>query len=318
MKQTVFREISLKKLSSPEQLDQLIRLTSPKAWLAMLAIGLILASAAIWSYLGSIPTKIEGTGILLNNAGVYTLNANSTGQITDIRFVSGDMVHKGNVIARVEQPELVEQINSLLDTLRTMEANKKVTSQEYVQLQLQIEQLREELDYHSRIIAPISGRIMALNIQNGSFINQGDTLVVLEQYDATVRLEAVMYVSAEEGGKIEPGMEAQIIPSIVNKEEYGFMTGRVISVDEYPVTEQSMLQTLGNEELVKILEEVGVPVQIKIDLIPDEHTASGYQWSSLSGPPLSIPSGTLVQGAVVISREKPLEKIIPGIESGVR
>jgi multidrug efflux pump subunit AcrA (membrane-fusion protein) len=277
MKQTVFREISLKKLSSPEQLDQLIRLTSPKAWLAMVAIGLILACAAMWSYVGSIPTKIEGQGILLNNAGVYPLNADTSGQVTDIRFVSGDMVNKGDVIARIAQPELVEQINCLLDTISTMKENKKETSRKYAQLQLQIEQLREELDYRSRIITPISGRIMELNIQNGSVISQGDTLLTLEQYDSTVRLEAVIYVSAEQGGKIKSGMEAQIIPSIINKEEFGFMEGRVVSVDEYPATEQSMLQTLGNEEMVTMLNGEGVPVRVKIDLITDNQTISGYK-----------------------------------------
>lgn len=318
MKRTVFREISLKKLSSPEQLDQLIRLTSPKAWLVLVAIGLILFCAAIWGYRGSIITKIEGTGILLNNAGVYTLNSESMGQVTDIRFENGDMVNKGDVIARVAQPELVEQINSLIDTLSSMEAANNVSAEEYTEAQTRVKQLREELDYRSRIIAPITGRIMELNIQKGSVIKQGDALAILEQYDSTVRLEAVLYVTAEQSGRIRSGMEAQIIPSIVNKEEFGFMIGRVISVDEYPATEQSMLQTLGSQELVAKLSEMGIPVRVKIDLTTDIHTVSGFKWSSPSGPPFTISSGTLVQGAVVISRERPLEKVIPSLERGVQ
>ncbi len=318
MNKTVFREISLKRLSSPEQLDQLIRLTSPKAWLAMVAIGLVLSAAVAWGYMGSIVTKIEGTGILLNNAGVYTLNATGTGQVTDIRFVNGDMVNKGDVIARVAQPELVDKINGLLDELSTMERDSNVSSEEYVQTKALVNQLREELDYRSRVFAPISGRIMELNIQKGSVIHPGDTLAILEQYDSTVRLEAVIYVTAEQSGRIRSGMEAQIIPSIVNKEEYGFMIGRVVSVDEYPATDQSMLQTLGSQELVTRLSERGIPVQVKIDLTTDAHTISGFKWSSPSGPPFSIPSGTLVEGAVVISRERPLEKVIPKLESGVQ
>ncbi len=318
MKQTVFREISLKKLSSPEQLDQLIRLTSPKAWLAMIAIGLILCCGVIWSYLGSITTKIEGTGILLNNAGVYTMKSDIMGQVTDVRFTNGDMVNKGDVLARLAQPEIEDEINRLLDTLIDMEMNENITTSEYKQTEKQIENLREELIYRSRVIAPITGRIMELNIHKGSIINLGDTLAILEQFDSTVRLEAVIYVSAQQSGRIRAGMEAQIIPSIINKEEYGFMVGRVISVDEYPATEQSMLQTIGNQELVNELDGEGVPVRVKIDLIPDDQTVSGYKWSSHSGPPLVIPSGTLIQGAVVISREKPLNKIIPNLESGVR
>lgn len=318
MRKDVFREISLKKLSSPEQLDQLIRLTSPKVWLAMIAIGLLLSAAVIWGYTGSVATKLEGTGILLNNAGVYTLNAESRGQITDVRFVNGDMVNKGDVIARVAQEELVKEINVLLDLLDSMEAEHSVDTKEYAETQKQIEKLRQELDYRSRVTSPISGRIMELNIQNGSVIHPGDTLAILEQYDSTVRLEAVIYVTAEQIGKIRSGMEAQIIPSIVNKEEYGFMMGRVVAVDEYPATEQSMLKTLGSTELVKMLSELGIPVRVKIDLTKDDHTVSGFKWSSPEGPPFAIPSGTIVKGAIVISRERPLDRVIPNPESGVQ
>ena len=297
MKKSIYREVTLKKLSSPEQLDQLIRLTSPRAWLALAAIGLIISALIIWGFVGSIPTKLEGKGILLNNAGVYSLNSESTGQITDLRFENGDMVKRGDVIARVEQSELVERINNLLD--------------EDSQSQSSIEELQEELLYRSRIISPISGRIIGLNIQEGSVINKGQVLATFEEFSSTVRLEAVIYVSAEQGGKIKPGMEAQVIPSIVNKEEYGFMLGRVVSVSEYPATSQGMLSTLGSEELVTMLMGEGIPVQVKIDLTPDEETVSGYKWSSHSGPSLAIPSGTLVQGAVIINRERPIAKVIP-------
>ena len=311
MKKNIYREITLKKLSSPEQLDQLIRLTSPKAWLAMVAIWLIILVFIIWSFVGSIPAKLEGTGILLNNAGVYSLNSESQGQITDVRFENGDMVKKGDIIARVDQPYLVEEINSLLDNLNSMEVDNEEYSKDYVQLKAQIAQLQEELLYRSRITSPISGRIIDINIHKGSIIDQGYKVATLDEYSSTVRLEAVIYVSAQQGGKIKPGMEAQIIPSIVNKEEYGYMVGRVVSVSDYPATSQAMLATLGSEELVAMLMGEGVPVQVKIDLTPNDQTVSGYKWSSYSGPPIVIPSGTLVQGAVIISREKPVTKIIP-------
>lgn len=317
MKQNVFREISLKRLSSPEQLDQLTKVTSPRAWLALAAIGLLLVCAIVWSFTGSIPTRIEGQGILLNNAGVYSLKSHTTGQVTDVRFESGDNVKMGDVIARIEQPELVDQINGLLNTLQAMEDNRETASDEYKTIQSQVEQLRLELLYRSQIVSPIDGRVLELNIERGSVVVQGENLITLEQNDATVRLQAVIYVTAELGGKIRPGMEAQINPSVINKEEYGFMIGSVVSVADYPETTQSMMKTLGNENLVKQMERQGALVQVKIDLAPNAKTISGYQWSSPSGPPFIINSGTLVQGAVVINREKPVDKVIPSFGSGV-
>ena len=315
MSQSVFREVSLEKLSSPEQLDQLIKVTSPRAWFALIAISCILMSAIAWGFLGSIPSKITGRGILLNNGSVSSLQHQTSGQVIDVRFEVGDRVKKGDVIARIEVPELVAEINGLQKTLYEMESNQLVDSPEYKVVENQVMELRQELDYKSQICSQIDGRILELTIKKGSIIQPGDPLVTLEQYGGTVKMEAVIYVSAEQGGIILPGMEAQISPTIVNKEEYGFMLGRVKAVSDYPATSQSMMETLGNENLVSLLVGQGAPLKVQIDLIPDNTTESGYKWSSPGGPPMSIHSGTIIQSAVITHREKPISKVIPLLRS---
>lgn len=314
MNQKGFREEALKKLSSPEQLDELIQVTPPRAWMALIGIILILLSAVVWGFLGSIPTKISGQGILLNNGGVTTIEHQTSGIVIDLRYHIGDMVKKGDVIARIEIPEIVEEINSLRHSLNIAEQNSGIHSPEYQQINNKILQLREELEFKSQVTSEIDGRIIEMNIDEGSAIQAGDSLVTLEQYGDSVKLEAVIYVPAEQGGKILPGMEVQISPTIVNKEEYGFMLGRVQSVSKYTSTTQSMLQTLGNEKLVSFLAGNGAPLMIKVDLIRDENTVSGYKWSSSEGPPISIQSGTIIQSDIVINREKPINKVIPLLE----
>ena len=39
----IFRKVALERLSSPEQLDQLMQVTSPKGWLALAGLGALLA-----------------------------------------------------------------------------------------------------------------------------------------------------------------------------------------------------------------------------------------------------------------------------------
>lgn len=315
MSQGLFREVSLERLSSPEQLDELIKVTSPKAWLALIAIGCILVSAIAWGFFGSIPTKINGEGILLNNGGVFSVQHHTSGRVIDVRFKLGDIVKKGDVVARIELPDLVKQINNLQSTLHNMENDQLINSPEYKIIQNQVIQLREELDYKSQIVSQIDGRVLELNINKGSIIQPGESLITLEQSGGTVKMEAVLYVPAEHGGKILPGMEVQIFPMIVNKEEYGFMLGRVVFVSEYPATTQSMMQTLANEKLVSMLAGQGAPLMVRVDLIPDSNTKSGYRWSSPMGPPISINSGTLVDSAIVTDREKPISKVIPFLKS---
>jgi len=317
MSQSIYREVSLERLSSPEQLDELIKVTSPKAWFALIAISGILISAIAWGFLGSIPTKITGHGILLHNGGVYSLQHHTSGQVIDVRYKLGDTVKKGDVIARIEVPQLVTEINSLQRTLDEMETNQQVDLPEYEEISTRLIQLREELDYQSQIVAQIDGRILELNINRGSVIQPGEALVTLDQTGGTVKMEAVIYVPAEQGGIVLPGMEAQISPTMVNKEEYGFMLGRVVSVSDYPATAHSMMQTLGNENLVALLEGQGAPLMVRIDLIPNSSTKSGYKWSSPEGPPMSIHSGTIIQSEVITHRERPINKVIPLLRSVV-
>ena len=58
----IFRKVALERLSSPEQLDQLMQVTSPRGWLALGAFGALLLTALGWSVLGSIPTDATGEG----------------------------------------------------------------------------------------------------------------------------------------------------------------------------------------------------------------------------------------------------------------
>lgn len=69
-KHQLFRKTSLDRLSSPEQLDALMQVTSPKGWVALLAIGGLLFMALLWGVWGSIPTRIMGTCILIDQAGI--------------------------------------------------------------------------------------------------------------------------------------------------------------------------------------------------------------------------------------------------------
>lgn len=62
MNNQVFRKVTLERLSSPEQLDNLVRVTSPRGWLMLIGAGLILAAALYWGIFGTMITKAEGQG----------------------------------------------------------------------------------------------------------------------------------------------------------------------------------------------------------------------------------------------------------------
>lgn len=51
---SIFRQKSMDRISSPEQLNDYIRVTTPSVWLVLIAIILLLAGMLAWSVLGTV------------------------------------------------------------------------------------------------------------------------------------------------------------------------------------------------------------------------------------------------------------------------
>ena len=54
---SVFREKSLDRVSSPESLNDYIRVTSPSVWVALIALLILLTGILMWSIFGKIEVK---------------------------------------------------------------------------------------------------------------------------------------------------------------------------------------------------------------------------------------------------------------------
>lgn len=126
MAQELFRKSALDKLASPEQLDQLFTLASPKSWVALLTLIGLLVVVLLWGIFGTVPTKIGGQGILIRNGGVFDVVATGSGILKEMPPLnSGDTVHKDQVIGRIAQPLLMQEIQlaekSLSDARRERE-----------------------------------------------------------------------------------------------------------------------------------------------------------------------------------------------------
>ncbi len=413
MARQLFRKVSLERLSSPEQLDLLMQVTTPTGWLALLALGAILTVAIIWGILGSIPEKVTGQGILIRSGGVFQIVALRSGQITELSFDVGDIIQEGQIVARIALPELLDKIKqarnklkelqidhdnyaefgtqdiriqteyiahqrlNLGQTNRNLERRLKAlkerkgnqtkllkkglitqatilnTQQEIDNAQGEIEKNRNEfnqlsakelevknqrrqelvtkkqnidaterdldtlrtlLDLETRVLSPYSGRILEIERDPGQLINAGDSILSLEGLNKLQDLEGVLYIPFAQGKKLHPGMQAQISPSTVKEEEFGFMLGLVTFVSEYPVTSQGMLRILDNESLVQSLSLQSPPLEVRVTLLPDPNTKSGYKWSSPQGPPVSIQSGTLCFSTITVREQAPISMVIPTLK----
>lgn len=202
-------------------------------------------------------------------------------------------------------------------SLRGAEDDKRAL-QEITVIRNQMSETRRTLDgLHStlsqsaQINSSYAGRVVEVKAGPGTLVTQGAAVVTVEPAASGVsEIEAVIYIPAAEGKKIEVGMEAQIVPSTVKREEHGFMIAKVSYVSEYAATADSMMAILQNRQIVQELSGGSAPIEVRAKLLPAD-TPSGFKWSSEYGPPFKVGTGTLGTAEIVVSRQAPITLVIP-------
>ncbi|MBN2007796.1 NHLP bacteriocin system secretion protein [candidate division KSB1 bacterium] len=145
MKKQIFRKVSLERLSSPEQLDELMQITTPKGWIALVALSCIVITSLIWGVWGRVPTKVMGRGMLIKPGGVFDVVSLSNGQITDILVKSSELVEKDQVVATIAQPAIEEQIKQAENSLNELkQQHEELVAFGTKDLRLQMEFLAEQ------------------------------------------------------------------------------------------------------------------------------------------------------------------------------
>ena len=397
------------------RLERSVPVLSLAGWVTLSAIAAIVAASVAWGFAGTVPTKVAGSCIFLNSAGMVDVTASAPGRLADVHVKQGDRVRVGQVIALIAQPDLEERIRrararlgelenrlghiaslskrglvlndevleqrrqflrqqhelaqsrvrivadqhatvrQLLDQglvtgravedtgreLRAAEIGVKDIDRQIEDLERgrtevvkrerderaaaelelsearrQLAALESERGRSTAVVSPFDGRVVEVKGARGMLVSMEAPLVSLERAAGeSDAIEVVMYVAAASGKKILPGVEAQIVPATVKREERGYLLGTVRYVSDYPATPQSLLATLGNEELVRDLAGVSAPFEIRIDLAKD---GAGYLWSRGSDKRPAMRPGTLCSGEVLVRKERPIGFVIPALRSETR
>lgn len=170
MAEPLFRKTALEKLASPEQLDYLMKVTSPKGWMALLVLAALLISGILWGVYGGVPTTVTGNGILTKHGGLHNIVSTSSGQAMEIYTKIGETVRKGQVIARVDQHDLVEKIQKADAELKGLKSDyKRLIEDDAEEIRLQKEDMQKQRE---RLQHKINNDQEHLKILKERLINQ--------------------------------------------------------------------------------------------------------------------------------------------------
>lgn len=405
---SIFRQASLDRLSSPEQLDELMQLTNIRSWLALLGILLLLATTVVWAFEGSLPMTVAGDGAIVRRGGVMNIVSRSEGILLELNVQAGDHIKRGQVVALVGQPATTEKLRLLQKALeeakseratmlklysdqsslqvaavkreidnaeqqieRLQEQAKLATAQiqieddllakglvtrqqtvlarqKLAELQSQIAnrhadikqleaqrfaflakpvetdtesetkihnlerdlaELQQELEISSSVVSPNDGQVVELKAYPGGPVS-AQTPILSIQPEAN-NLQIIAYVPSARAKTIRLGMEAQVSPSIVRREEYGYIRAKVAQVADYPSTKAALMRNFENENLIAALTNAGPVTEVQIEMTRDESTPTGFRWSSSKGPRIILSAGTFCSVQIVTSRVKPIALVMP-------
>jgi multidrug efflux pump subunit AcrA (membrane-fusion protein) len=282
-------------MSTPDRLDELIEVATPRGWLALFGLLGLLVVGGAWAVYGSVPAVVRGEGMLIRAGSFRTVDATVAGTVDALLVGLGDDVSPGQPMARITAP-----------------AGSAVTE----------------------LTSADAGRVLEILVTPGEEIAVGTHMLRLERPGGT--LEAVLYVPAADATGVRPGMEVQITPASVKKDEYGSLLGQVSAVGSFPASRVGMERALGSEAVAATLAAAGPRVEVRAQLIPSQSTLSGYRWTSalsttdaaardilpaplaaalpiptaMAGPPIPLASGTLCSADLVTEQQVPIRLML--------
>lgn len=266
----LYRKSSLEKLANPEQIDRMIRITSPLSWVGLIAVLLCIIATILWAVFGTVPTTETVSGMIVSPDNAFAVYSDEAGIIEKFYLKSGDAVAAGDRIARVNLPG----------------GEKK------------------------NIMAGSSGTLTALTAEKGSRVVAGTEIARITPHDAddqiiicyiplavAKRFEKGMSMSvypmgidAQEYGHMEA--EIQCV------EEYATNTGSL-----------SYVLGSGNLVAEQFAAN-GPIVAAVCRLKTDDSTKSGFYWSNRSGADVIVSNGTAVTAKVVVDECAPITKLV--------
>jgi multidrug efflux pump subunit AcrA (membrane-fusion protein) len=266
-----FRQKAFSKLQSPEELDLPVRFARPQGWLVLLVTVLVMAGAGYWALTGRVSGKLDAPGVLTHAQGSYVLQSPVSGQVTEVLAEEGTMLRAGTPVLKIR-------------TERGFRAVRTVAA----------------------------GRVTTLTAKIGAVVTTGKDVATVERIEsADEPLVAMLYVPGGNGATVRPGARVDLTVQSAPTDKYGVLRGKVKAVARTPQTRQQIAGFLGNAQLAEEFSKDGQPVAVMVELERTPDTASGYSWSTESGPPFTLDSMTMTGGAIHQPPQRPVDWLLP-------
>jgi hypothetical protein len=270
----LFRRKALERVSSPEQLDRVVRAALPLQWVALVALLLVVAAAVAWAVIATVPTTLSGAGIYLPVGGLHPASTPIAGTVTASPALTvGAQVSEGQVLATVTPP---------------------------------VAQGTPGPPPSYPVSSPLTGVVVTSYPLSGTFEGAGQVLGLVQPTDRP--LVVYSYVSDQTANGLSRGTEVQVDIAGLGG-AYGYAKGKVAAVSQYPVDPESVQSLTNNSSLVDVLTSLGPTKEVIVSMTPAS-TPSGIAWGRGQGPPGRLPPGLPADPKFIVGSHHPISNVI--------
>lgn len=250
------KEESEKRVQSPEQLPDHLRVTYVPTYLLAAAAMLLLVAFIVWGVLGRVSDKAYYSGVVFPVEGTIDISLPNNGIVRSMLVHNGDSVHEGQTIAMVS---IGDSHSFLTSTVNGLVISTKSDNEPF------------------EAFAPIVSVI-----DENAKGNQPQ------------RTQLIAYADNEAQRDLRVGMEAQVWPADEKRDEIGYVHGRITQVVRYPANAIDVSQRLKSNVLAQRLLGDGQKVvyEVLIDLQRDPSDPASYDWSFGEPDNVSMDFGT--------------------------
>ena len=265
----LYRKSSLERLSNPEQLDKVLKVTSPMSWLALIGITVIILVTVIWSFVGTIPETVTAKGMVSSVVGSNSIYTQDAGTVVSLRVRAGDEVHLGDPVMtyRNASNEVVvvysDQVG-IVSELVVKKDDKFTPGKDIIRI--------SPVAQASQIVVCYVPLANAKKLERGMQVN-----ITLDSLDSS--------------------SYGHMVARIINIDAYATSNEGISSV----IGSDNNLQSTFNKD--------GAVVAVACELYPDAATASGYYWSNRKGAGVQVENGSLVTAKIVTDEVAPITKL---------
>lgn len=227
-------------LQSPDQIGNALKVTALPTYLLVLTVLLLLGAFFVWGFLGTVSDKVYYSGVVFPAEGTMDVSLPNRGMVRSMFVHSGDHVTRGQSVALI-----------------SME------------------------DSYSILTSTVEGTVINTKADNESFEAFDPILsVVSESEQSAQRAMVIAYIDNAGQRDLREGMNAQVWPENEKRDEIGYVRGKVVRIDRYPVEAGQVRQILKSADMAgRLLEPGKLMYQVNIELFPSPEDPTLYDWS---------------------------------------